>query len=139
MKILETFGENRLEFEGKSKLIKIWWIISIEQLKIGNIPAESCASGQKMKKVLKIFKKILRFLIQISKENWLYLTNTLHNLKVRFRICQNLIGKPTPRHPEPANNISLFLSRNQNLIILQYRFNIRGTMQNEAVLRISLE
>ena len=38
--------------------------------KIKNLPAKFCAVGPKTKTILKMFKKILRFLIKISMENW---------------------------------------------------------------------
>ena len=60
-KFLTFFGENRLEFREKSKFIEIWWMISIAQVKISNLPAKLCPFGPKMKRILKIFKKILRF------------------------------------------------------------------------------
>ena len=39
-------------------------MISIAQVKLSNMPAKLCAFGPKMKRVLKIFKKILRFFDQ---------------------------------------------------------------------------
>ena len=64
MKILEIFGENRLEFKEKCKLIKIWWMISIGPVKFRNLPAQFCAFWLKMMRILKIFKKISRFFDQ---------------------------------------------------------------------------
>ena len=59
-----NFGENRLEFKGKCMLIESWWMTSIGKVKLGNLPAEFCAFGPKMKRILKIFNKILRFFDQ---------------------------------------------------------------------------
>ena len=39
-------------------------MISIGQVKVSNPPAKPCAFGQKVMKILKIFKKILRFFDQ---------------------------------------------------------------------------
>ena len=64
MKIVEIFGENRLEFIEKSKIIEISLMISISQVKLSNQAAKPCAFGQKVKKTLKIFKNILRFFDQ---------------------------------------------------------------------------
>ena len=61
MKIVEIFGENRLEFIEKSKIIEIWWMISIVDVNVSKLPAKPCAFGPRMKRNLKIFKKILRF------------------------------------------------------------------------------
>ena len=72
MKILEFCGENRLEFVEKRKTIKIWGMISIEQVKVSNRPAKHCVFGLKEKKILKNFKKILRFSDQNHYGNWLF-------------------------------------------------------------------
>ena len=64
MKIVEIFGENRLEFIEKCKIIEIWWMISIAQVKLSKMPAKRCVFAPKMKRILKIFKKILRFFDQ---------------------------------------------------------------------------
>ena len=61
MKILEIFGENRLEFIEKCRIIKIYGMISIWQLKLSNLLAKFCAIRPQMNNVLKIFKKIWRF------------------------------------------------------------------------------
>ena len=66
MKTLEIFGENLLKFIEKSKLIEIWWMISIGQVKLSNLPAKPCAFGQKMQIILKIFKKSLRFFWSVA-------------------------------------------------------------------------
>ena len=68
-KFLTFFWENRLEFIERSKIIEIWWIILLGQVKISNLPAKPCAFGPKVKRILKNFKKIL---IKISMENWLF-------------------------------------------------------------------
>ena len=39
-------------------------MISIAPVKLSNMPAKPCAFGPKMKRILKIFKKILRFFDQ---------------------------------------------------------------------------
>ena len=44
-------------------------MIPIAQVKLSNGPAKLCAFGPKIKRILKIFKKILIFLIKISMEN----------------------------------------------------------------------
>ena len=72
MKIHEIFWENRLKFEEQYKIIKNWGMISIGQVKLSNFPAKFCAFGPKMKKILKKFKKMFRFLIKISMEKWLF-------------------------------------------------------------------
>ena len=59
MRILERFGENRLEFVAKLKIIKILRMIPIGQGNVRNLPAKICAFGPKMKKNLKNFKKII--------------------------------------------------------------------------------
>ena len=64
MKIVEIFGENRLEFIEKCKSIEIWWMISIGQVNPSNLPSKLCAFRPKMKRFSKIFKKILRFFDQ---------------------------------------------------------------------------
>ena len=64
MKILEIFGENRQEFIEKCKIIEIWWMSSIGPVKLSNLPAKLCELGPKMKRILKNFKKILRFFDQ---------------------------------------------------------------------------
>ena len=64
MKILEILGENRLDFIEKCKIIEIWWMISIGQVKLSKEPSKPGAFGAKMKRILKIFKKILRFFDQ---------------------------------------------------------------------------
>ena len=61
MKILEIFGENRVQFVEKWKIINIWRRISIGQGKLRNLRAKLCAFGPKTKKILKVFKKSLRF------------------------------------------------------------------------------
>ena len=58
------FGENRLAFGEKCKIIKIWGMITIGQVQVLNRPAKTCAFRQKVKKTLKNFKKILRFFDQ---------------------------------------------------------------------------
>ena len=63
-KFLTFFGENRLQFREKCKIIEIWWMISIEQEKLSNLSAKHCAFGPKLKRILKNFKKILRFFDQ---------------------------------------------------------------------------
>ena len=50
-------------------LIKIWGRISTWQLNLSNLPEKACAFGPKMKRILKGFKKSLRYLIKISIEN----------------------------------------------------------------------
>ena len=64
MKILEKFGENRLKFVEKLKIVNIWRMISIGQVKCRNLPAKFWAFGPNMKKILQLFKKILRFFDQ---------------------------------------------------------------------------
>ena len=64
MKILEIFGENWLEFLEKCKIIKIWWMISIGQVKLSKLPAKPFAFGPKMNLILKTFKKFLIFFDQ---------------------------------------------------------------------------
>ena len=72
MKILEIVWENRMEFIEKCMLIMIWWLISIEQLKLSNLPAKFCAFGPKWREFWKFSRKFWDFLIQISMENWLF-------------------------------------------------------------------
>ena len=64
MKILQIIGENRMEFVEKCNIVKICGMISIGQVKVSNTPAKPCAFGPKVKKILKDFKKTLRFLDQ---------------------------------------------------------------------------
>ena len=64
MKIHEIFGENRLKFVEKCKIIKNSGMSSIGQVKLSKLPAKICAFGPQMKEVLKKFKKILRFFDQ---------------------------------------------------------------------------
>ena len=71
MKILEFCGENRLEIVEKCKIIKIWGMISIGQVKVSNRPAKLCAFGPKEKRFWKISRKFWDFFIKISMENWL--------------------------------------------------------------------
>ena len=57
MKILEIFGENRLQFVGKCKIINMWRMNSIEKVKVSNVPAKLCAFGPKPKKIWKNFQE----------------------------------------------------------------------------------
>ena len=64
-KCLKNFGENRLYFVEKFKLIKIWWIISIGHRNLRKVLTIFCEFGPKMKK--KIQEK---FEIFWSKSLW---------------------------------------------------------------------
>ena len=59
MKILEIFGENRLKFVEKWKIIKIWRKIFIVTAKLRNLLANPCTFATKSRKTLKNLKKIL--------------------------------------------------------------------------------
>ena len=73
MKILEIFSsENRLEFIEKCNIIKIWWMISTEQVKLSKVPAKSCAFWPKWRELWKISRKFKDYLIKISMEYWLF-------------------------------------------------------------------
>ena len=56
MKILDIFGEHRLEFVYKWKIINSWRMISIGQGMERNLHAKFWAFGPKMNKILIIFK-----------------------------------------------------------------------------------
>ena len=66
---LEHFGENRLEFEENIQDNHHLTNNFHRAGKLRNLRAKFCAFGQKTKKILKNFKKILRFFDQISMEN----------------------------------------------------------------------
>ena len=72
MKIVEIFGENRLEFIEKSKIIEIWWMISIGQVKLRKVPQYLARFDQKWREFRKFSRKLWDFLIKISMENWLF-------------------------------------------------------------------
>ena len=106
MKILEIFGENRLEFVEKCKIIMILGIISIGHSKLSNVPAKLCAFGPEMKKTLKSFKKILRFFDQNLYGKWFF---SQFSTKYFFAFCllseSIYLWKITP---DFYNNISDF-------------------------------
>ena len=68
MKILEFFAENRQEFVEHCKLIMIWRMISIWQVKISNLPANFARLDLKGRKMWIFWD----FLIKISLENGLF-------------------------------------------------------------------
>ena len=55
MKILEIFGENRLKFVEKWKIINIWRMISIGPEKLRNVRAKCCAFWPKNEENFEIF------------------------------------------------------------------------------------
>ena len=64
MKILEIFGGNRLEFIGKSKIIEIWWMISIGQIKQSYSLQNLARLDQKWVEFWKISRKFWDFFDQ---------------------------------------------------------------------------
>ena len=68
MEILEILGGNRVAFEEKCMLIKFWWTISTQQLKLSNLPARLCAFWPKWRELWKISRKTWDFLIEISRK-----------------------------------------------------------------------
>ena len=73
-KFLKFLGKNRLKFVEKCKVVKIWGRISIGQAKLSNLPAKLSEFGPNVKKILKGFKKILRFFDQNFYEKWTFFT-----------------------------------------------------------------
>ena len=64
MKILEIFEKIERNLMKKCMLLKIWWLISIGQLKPSTVPAKASAFAPIMMSLLKDFENILRFFDQ---------------------------------------------------------------------------
>ena len=90
VKILEIFGEHWLKFVEKYKLINNWRIISIRQGKQRNMHARHFAVGPEKIDFLKVFTKILIFLIKISMENGLF-RKVARNFLDYFCLCSESI------------------------------------------------
>ena len=72
MKILENFGETRVEFVDKFKIINIWQILSTRHRKLTSLHANFASLDQKWRKTWKNSWKFWDILIKFSMENGLF-------------------------------------------------------------------